>query len=339
MTNKTLRIGLAGLGRLGRRYAENLARAVPRAQLVAVVSPVDAEREWAREALGDARVYDDYAAMLADDGIDAVFLVTPTSLHPAQIEAALDAGKHVFCEKPLSLDVDDCRRVAKHAASSRHRAMVGFVRRFDESYQHAAQHIQAGGIGRPFLVYSQTTDLTDPSGAFVQFAPTSGGIFLDCSVHDIDLARWLLGRPAAKRVYATGTVAMYPALKPMGDVDNGMAICEFEDGRMAMFYASRTQAHGHDTHTDVTGTAGKVSIGRNPRADRVEISDAAGVRNTVVPSFYERFAPAFVTQARHFVDAVLDDTPFELTMEDAVEATRIAVAMRESLQTGRAVEL
>ncbi|SEP07180.1 myo-inositol 2-dehydrogenase / D-chiro-inositol 1-dehydrogenase [Luteibacter sp. UNC138MFCol5.1] len=335
----SLRIGLAGLGRLGQRYAENLARAVPRAELVAVCSPVDAERAWAREALAVPAVHETYEQLLADPSVDAVFLVTPTSLHASQIEQALDAGKHVFCEKPLSLDTEDCRRAAAHAAASDKRAMVGFVRRFDESYRHAFQHIEAGGIGRPFLVYSQTTDLADPSGAFLKFAPTSGGIFLDCSVHDIDLARWLLGRPKAVKVYATGTVAMYPPLEAMGDVDNGIATVEFEGGRMAMFYASRTQAHGHDTHTDITGTAGRLSVGRNPRADRVEIADASGIRNTVLPSFYERFAPAFVTQARHFVDAILDGTPFDLTMDDAVEATRIAVALRESLHRGQPVTL
>jgi len=334
-----LRIGLAGLGRLGQRYAENLARSVPRAELVAVCSPVESERAWARDALGIATVYDSFEQMLAAPDIDAVVLVTPTSLHAAQIEQALDAGKHVFCEKPLSLELDDCRRAAAHAAKSSKRAMVGFVRRFDESYRHAFMHIEAGGIGRPFLVYSQTTDLADPTGAFLKFAPTSGGIFLDCSVHDVDLARWLLGRPKAKKVYATGTVAMYPPLEAIKDVDNGIAIVEFEGGQMAMFYASRTQAHGHDTTTDVTGTAGKVSIGRNPRADRVEIADAGGVRNTVLPSFYERFAPAFVTQAGYFVDAILDDTPFDLTMDDAVEATRIAVALRESQQTGQPITL
>lgn len=334
-----LRIGLAGLGRLGQRYAENLARAVPRAKLVAVCSPVESERAWARDTLGVPNLHETYEQMLADPGIDAVVLVTPTSLHAAQIEQALDAGKHVFCEKPLSLELEDCRRAAAHAAQSSKRAMVGFVRRFDESYRHAFMHIAAGGIGRPFLVYSQTTDLADPTGAFLKFAPTSGGIFLDCSVHDVDLARWLLGRPKAKKVYATGTVAMYPPLEAIKDVDNGIAIVEFEGGQMAMFYASRTQAHGHDTHTDITGTAGKVSIGRNPRADRVDIADAAGVRNTVLPSFYERFAPAFVAQARHFVDSVLDDTPFDLTMDDAVEATRIAVALRESQQTGVPVVL
>lgn len=334
-----LRIGLAGLGRLGQRYAGNLAHAVPRAELVAVCSPVDTERAWARDALGVAAIHDTYEQLLADPAVDAVFLVTPTSLHATQIGQALDAGKHVFCEKPLSLDIADCRRAAAHAAAADRRAMVGFVRRFDESYRHAFQHIEAGGIGRPFLVYSQTADLADPSGAFLAFAPTSGGIFLDCSVHDIDLARWLLGRPKSVKVYAAGTVAMYPPLEALGDVDNGIATVEFEGGRLAMFHASRTQAHGHDTHTEVTGTAGRLSIGRDPRADRVEIADAGGIRHTVPPSFYERFAPAFVAQATHFVDAVLDGTPFDLTMDDAVEATRIAVAMRESLHAGQAVTL
>ena len=340
MNQKTLRIGLAGLGRLGRRYAENLARALPRASLDAVCSPIADEIAWARDTLSVPRSYADYAAMLADPELDAVFLVTPTSLHAEQIEQALDAGKHVFCEKPLSLDLETCRHTVEYA--KRHpdrRAMVGFVRHFDASYREAKAHIEAGGIGRPFMVYSQTADLLDPSGAFVKFAPTSGGLFLDCSVHDIDLARWLLGRPAAKRVYAIGTAAMYPELEPIGDIDNGAAVCEFNDGSMAMFYASRTQAHGHDTHTDVVGTAGKLSIGRNPRQDRLEIADAHGVRSLSTPSFFERFSDAFQAQCVHFVDAVLDGKPFDLTLEDAAEATRIAIALRESRQSGKAVDL
>lgn len=337
---KILRIGLAGLGRLGRRYAENLARSVPRARLDAVCSPIDEEQRWARDTLGVQRSYADYAAMLADPELDAVFLVTPTSLHAEQIEQALDAGKHVFCEKPLSLDWATCRRVVEYARQHpQHRAMVGFVRHFDASYRDAKAHIEAGGIGKPFMVYSQTADLLDPSGAFVKFAPSSGGLFLDCSVHDIDLARWLLGRPAAKRVYAIGTVAMYPQLEPIGDIDNGAAVCEFADGSMAMFYASRTQAHGHDTHTDIVGTAGKLSVGRNPRLDRLEIADAHGVRSLSTPSFFERFSEAFHAQCVHFVDAVLDGTPFDLTLEDAAEATRIAIALRESRQTGQPVAL
>jgi myo-inositol 2-dehydrogenase/D-chiro-inositol 1-dehydrogenase len=340
MNQKTLNIGLAGLGRLGRRYAENLARNVPRARLAAVCSPVQEEITWARDALGIEKSYSDYAQMLADPQLDAVFLVTPTSLHASQIEQALDAGKHVFCEKPLSLELEACQRTVAHAARYPHlRAMVGFVRHFDASYRDAKAQIEAGAIGKPFMVYSQTADLLDPSGAFVKFAPTSGGLFLDCSVHDVDLARWLLGRPKAIRAYASGTVAVYDELKALGDIDNGVAICEFENGCLAMFHASRTQAHGHDTHTDITGTGGKLSVGRNPRMDRVEIADAHGVRALSAPSFFERFGEAFHAQCVHFVDAVLDNTPFDLTLEDAAEATRIAIALRQSMQTHQTVAL
>ena len=222
-----VRIGIAGLGRMGRRHAENLALRVPGAALVAACSPVADETAWARDELGVAATYTTYDELLHHPGLDAVALATPTSLHADQIIAALDAGKHVFCEKPLALSVDDCLRVEQAAAARPQQiVMIGFVRRFDASYRDAHHKIVAGDIGRPFLVRSQTGDKLDPSGFFVRFAPTSGGIFLDCSIHDIDLARWLLGNPTPRRVFATGTVAVHQDLKPIGDVDNGVAIVE-----------------------------------------------------------------------------------------------------------------
>jgi myo-inositol 2-dehydrogenase / D-chiro-inositol 1-dehydrogenase len=340
VSGQRLRVGIVGLGRLGRRHAENLAQRVPRAELVAACSPVADELKWARECLGVERVYSDYGALLADAAVDAVFLVTPTSLHAGQIIQALQAGKHVFCEKPLSLDLADCQRVAALAAKHpRLKVMVGYGRRFDPSYRDAYDKIQAGAIGTPFLVRSQNLDMNDPSGFFVRFAPTSGGIFLDCTVHDIDLARWLLGNPQPLRVFATGVVAIHEGLREFGDVANGVATCEFSDGKMACFYASRTMAHGHETLTEVFGTAGRLTVGQNPRLNRVDIADAHGVRNECTPTFYERFEEAFLHETNHFVQAVLDDRPPALTLQDATEATRIALALRESLQTRRIVDL
>jgi myo-inositol 2-dehydrogenase / D-chiro-inositol 1-dehydrogenase len=336
----TLRVGIAGLGRLGRRHAENLAQRVPRAQLVAACSPVAEELAWAKDSLGVERLYHDLPQLLADKNVDAVFLVTPTSLHAEQIIAALQAGKHVFCEKPLSLDLADCHRVvAKAAKQPQLKVMVGYGRRFDPSYRDAYEKIQAGNIGTPFLVRSQNLDMNDPSGFFVRFAPTSGGIFLDCTVHDIDLARWLLGNPRPLRVFATGVVAIHEGLREFGDVDNGVATCEFADGKMACFYASRTMAHGHETSTEIFGTTGRLTVGQNPRLNRLDISDAHGVRNECTPSFYERFEDAFLRETVHFVDCVLENRAPALTLHDATEATRIAIALRESLQTRRIVEL
>jgi myo-inositol 2-dehydrogenase/D-chiro-inositol 1-dehydrogenase len=335
-----VRVGVVGLGRLGKRHAENLAWRVPGAALVAACSPLEEERAWARDALPAPRLYDDYAALLADPAVDAVWLVTPSSLHAQQIVDALRAGKHVFCEKPLSLDLAECERVLAEARQHPHlQATIGFMRRFDPSYRDAFEKVEAGRIGRPFLVRSQTCDMNDPDGFFVRFAPTSGGLFLDCTVHDIDVARWLLGKPRARRVFASGTVALHEGLRAFGDVDNGVAICEFEDGRLAVFYASRTMAHGNDTGSEVIGTAGVLKIGANPRLNRVEIADAAGFRNECTPTFFDRFEDAFLHEARAFVAAVQGGASAGATLADALEATRIGSALRRSLETGQAVTL
>jgi myo-inositol 2-dehydrogenase/D-chiro-inositol 1-dehydrogenase len=335
-----LAAGIVGLGRMGRRHAENLAWRVPGVSLVAACSPDAGERAHAKDVLGVGRVYERYEDLLADGTVTAVFIVTPYTIHPEQIIAALRAGKHVFCEKPLALDVDACLAVeaeaAKHPAL---KVMIGYVRRFDASYQDAHRKVADGAIGRPFLVRSETTDMNDPSGFFVRFAPKSGGIFVDMSVHDIDVARWMLGSPNPRRVYATGAIAVHQGLAECGDVDNGVAICEFDGGRTACFYASRTQAHGHETVSEVFGTAGRLVVGRDGRLSQVEIADAHGIRTETTPTFYERFADAFLRELVHFVDCVRHDRSPALSLHDATEATRIAIALRTSLVERRVVDL
>jgi myo-inositol 2-dehydrogenase / D-chiro-inositol 1-dehydrogenase len=339
-SNSQIRVGVVGLGRLGRRHAENLTGRVPGATLVAACSPVAEELAWADRDLHVAKLYSDYETLLADREIDAVFLVTPTSLHAEQIRAALSAGKHVFCEKPLSLALDDCLRVEDEAAKRpAQKVMIGYGRRLDPSYSDAHRKVMQGLIGTPYLVRSQNLDQNDPSGFFVRFAPTSGGIFLDCTVHDIDLARWFLGFPKAQRVFATGTIALHEGLREFGDVDNGVAICEFDNGKLACFAASRTMAHGHETSTEVFGTAGRLSIGQNPRLNRVDIADVHGLRNECTPTFWERFEDAFRLEAIEFIQAIREDRAPALSLRDATEATRIGLALRRSLHEHRAIEL
>jgi myo-inositol 2-dehydrogenase/D-chiro-inositol 1-dehydrogenase len=340
LSGRPVQLGIAGLGRMGRRHAENFARRVPGAALLAACSPVAEETAWARGELGVAATYAAYEDLLGHPGLDAIVLATPTALHADQIIAALDAGKHVFCEKPLALSVADCLRVEQAAAGRPDQlVMIGFVRRFDASYRDAHAKIATGQIGRPFLVQSQTGDQLDPSGFFVRFAPTSGGIFLDCSIHDVDLARWLLGNPVPRRVFATGTVAVHQDLRPIGDVDNGVAIVEFTDGSLAYFYASRTLAYGHDTHTEIIGTAGRLTVGQKPWRNRVEISDAHGIRTECVTDYYQRFQDAFLVSAVEFVRCVRDGSPLPLTLHDATEATRIGRALADAQRSGAIVDL
>ncbi len=339
MPNSIVRIGIVGLGRMGRRHAVNLAHRTPGAQVVAACDPDAASLAWARTTLGVDKGFRDYGSLLLQGDVDAVWIATPLTEHAQQVIQALDAGKHVFCEKPLSLEVADCMRVEETAARHpKQKVMIGFVRRFDASYRDAYDRMKAGAIGRPFLVRSQTADQHDPSGFFVAFAPKSGGIFVDMNVHDIDLARWYLGAPPVKRAFAAGTIAIHEGLRECGDVDNGVSIVEFADGSLANFLASRTFAHGHETLTEIVGTAGRLTVGQNPRMNRVDIADAHGVRNECTPTFWERFEDAFANEAAEFVAAVRDDRPPALTLRDATEATRIAQMLAESNRTGRAVE-
>jgi len=328
------------LGRMGRRHAENLAQRVPAAELVAACSPEAVELEWAEHELGVALTYTDYAAMLAEADVDAVFVVSPTTVHAQQIVQALRARKHVFSEKPLSLDIAECRRVEAEAALQPDlKVMIGFVRRFDASYRHAYDLVRDGAIGRPLMVRSHTLDMHDPSGFFVRYSEASGGMFVDMSVHDIDAARWLLGVGDVTRVFATGMVAVHEGLREFRDVDNGVATREFATGEIATIYASRTMAHGFECATEVIGTKGRLLIGGDARCDHVVISDAHGVRHPCTPTFYERFADAFLREDIEFVQAVIEDRAPPLTLRDATEATRIALAMRQSLLERRVVSL
>lgn len=335
MNTKPLNIAIVGLGRLGKKHALQLTGKTASCKVVAVCSPITEELQWAKNTLGVEKLYNSYIEVLADSDIQAVVLVTPTSLHAEQIIAGLSAGKHVFCEKPLALNIEDCEKVIKVAQKHPLQiAMVGFVRRFDPSMSNALEHIRQGLIGSPFLIRSQNCDLADPSGFFVKFSQTSGGIYLDCTVHCIDLARMFLGAPKAVRAFASGTNAIHTELEKYGDVDNGLAIVEFAGGARAVFYASRTYSVGNETMIEIIGTKGKLLVGAGANRDRVEIGDSNGFRHLAVKDFYERFEEAFAVEMQTFVDACLNKKTLPFTLDDATEATRIALAITKSLRSG-----
>ena len=341
MTGTSLRVGIAGLGRLGRRHATMLARQVAGAELVAACSPVAEETAWAREALGVPHTYVDYDALLAHPGLDAVFLVTPTSLHADQIVAALRAGKHVFSEKPTALDLDACRRVEAEAARHpRLKAMIGFVRRFDPHYRDAHAKILAGAIGRPFFARSQCADMNDPGGFFVRYAPQSGGIMLDMSVHDIDAARWMLGAGRATRVYATGTIAIH-------DGTRGRQRLRQRGGDRRV----RGRRHRHDPGVaDVRPRPRVDDRGDRYRRTDFDRREPAPQRASKSPT-----RTACATSARRrstsgskrrscgsspsSSTSSARTAPPPLTLADATEATRIGIALMESMRSRRAVDL
>ena len=335
----SIKIGIVGLGRLGKRHAANLRYRVQGSDLKAACSIVPEELEWAKTELGITEVYTDYDDMLDNAGLDAVFLVSSSSMHAEQSIKALEKGLHVFTEKPMGVNLDECLKVEKVVAEHPDQVFfVGFVRRFDPSYAYAKKLIDDGAIGEPFLVRSQTVDLDEYAEFQVDFVPTSGGIFLDCNVHDIDLARWFLGSEV-KTVYSRGGSYVHKAFDTVDDADNTVVLTTFDDGKMAVIAASRTAFHGHDTHTEITGSKGILKIGMTPAKNRVEIFDAHGARSECVRDFFERFQEGFLVEAQEYIDCILEGRKPIVSAKDGTKATEVGFAMTDSFKQGREVVL
>ncbi|MDN0076498.1 Gfo/Idh/MocA family oxidoreductase [Crenobacter sp. SG2303] len=339
--SKMVKVGIVGLGRIGKNHARNLARRVRGAELLAGASPVAEERSWAQQELGVSRLYANMEALLADPDVDAVWLATPTSLHAEQIVSALEAGKHVFCEKPLALTPDECERVLQAAEKhSRQTVMIGFMRRYDPTYVEAKRLLDSGELGRLFRLHCASLDAIDTNGFFVQFAPTSGGLFLDCSIHDIDVALWMTNGAKPVSVSATGIRAMYPGLAACNDVDTATATVLFENDILATFHASRTSHHGDETSLQLVGTDSSLSlgVGGTPTSE-VNVQKGNANHCGMVVDFFARFEQAFVLEAQAFIDAIQRGDTLRERLLEAREATRIGVAMREALEQQKIITL
>ncbi|KAJ5501262.1 Oxidoreductase N-terminal [Penicillium expansum] len=322
MTAQRLKIGCAGLGRMGKRHALNFLERTPRAELVAASSPDPVELEWAKIHLEPYGVtlYQNYDDMLKHEGLVAVVVASATAVHAEQAIKAIEAGKHTLCEKPISTSPEVSQSVVDAASKKPHlKVMCGFSRCFDKSYRDAYEKMQSGAIGTASVLRSQTCDKLDPSGFFVAYAEFSGGIFVDCSIHDIDLTLWFFGDQCkVKSVSAVGITAVEPDLRKHNDRDNAVGLVEFYDGRIAYFYASRMMAAGQEDTTEIIGTKGKLA-------------------EEIPQNYYDRFEYAFVTEANEFSAACLDNTALPLDLNNAVKAVRIGAALQESLITQKKI--
>lgn len=196
----------------------------------------------------------------------------------------------------------------------------------------------SGSIGSPSVMRSQTCDKLDPTGFFVAYAQFSGGIFVDCSIHDIDLALWFFGHDSkVKSVSAVGITAVEPDLRKHNDRDNAVGLVEFHNGKIAYFYASRMMAAGQEDTTEIVGTRGKLAVNTHPAMNHVHVYDGSGIRREIPQHYYDRFEYAFVTESNEFTAAVLDNTPLPLDLNAAVQAVSIGAALQEALITGKKI--
>lgn len=337
--NEPIRIGAIGLGRLGAQHAANLATKIAGAQLHALCDMDEPKLKQTAAALGVPHVFSSYEEMIALEGLDAVVITSPSGLHTKQIVQAMDRGLHVFSEKPLGTNLEEC--LDAEAAVARHPEltfMLGFMRRFDPSYMDAKARIESGEIGRPILFRGYSQDPETAIAGAIAYAGHSGGQFIDMAVHDIDLARWLLSSEPVS-VYAIGGCYAHPEFGQYKDGDNVGALLKFESDAMAFLFAGRTAPHGYNVETEIVGTKGTLRIAAIPQRNHLEILDAHGVRRECSQNFLERFEAAYLEELRVFVHCIRTGERPGVLVQDGTQTTRIAYKCRESFESGELVRI
>jgi myo-inositol 2-dehydrogenase/D-chiro-inositol 1-dehydrogenase len=321
-----------GAGRIGAIHSANLA-ASGGARLKYVVD-VNAEAAATLAARHGARVAET-AAALADPDVGAVIIASSTDTHADLVIAAARAGKAIFCEKPIDLSlprVDACLAAVRAAGVP---MLVGFNRRFDPSFAELHRRIGAGAIGQVEQVVITSRDPGPPPVAYIKF---SGGLFRDMTIHDFDMARWMLGEEPVE-VFAHGANLVDPAIGAAGDIDSAMVLLKTASGRMAHINNSRRASYGYDQRVEVFGSLGRLIAG-NRTATTVELADADAVSaGKPLHFFLERYADAYRIELAAFLDAVAKGTPMPVGAEDGRQALVLADAAFESLRSGRPMKV
>lgn len=329
MSGAPLGFGVIGAGRIGALHARHLAGAVGGARLACVF---DADRAAAeRAAAGGAAVVDGVDAVLAHPGVDAVLIASPTTRHAEQVAAAAAAGKAIFCEKPVALDLAETVAAMRAVERAGVPFQIGFNRRFDPGYAGVARGVREGAIGKVELFRSQSSDPAPSAEAYIA---ASGGFYRDSVIHDIDTAHFVVG--AIRRVTALGRVLVDPVYERHGDVDTSVLTLEFASGALGVVMNSRRTVHGYDLRVEVHGERGKL-VTEDVRATKLWRFDADGIHGDTYYFFLERFVDAYRLELQAFVDAVREGREPAPGRADAIASLRVADAATLSLREGRPV--
>lgn len=331
-TQRRVRLGLAGLGRMGRLHAENLAGRTPSVEFVRVVDVDETDARTTGERLGVewSTSYDD---LLDDPDVEGVVLATPTPLHAPMVEQAARAGKHAFCEKPISLDLPSTLAALEAAGAAGIAFQVGFQRRFDPDWAAAAARIEAGELGDVYLFRTSLRDLRPPQMSYIR---DSGGFFADVTIHDLDTARWLVGE--IEEVTAFGAALSDPAFAELEDVDNALVALRFANGALGVIDESRVAGYGYECSTEVIGSRATVRIGYHRRVNNVWLTPGQAAVDWV-DDFTERYREAYVLELQEFADAIRAGRTPLVTGDDGLAAFVLARACERSFREGRTMRL
>jgi len=332
MKNDRIAVALLGAGRIGQEHAKNLA-ALPQVEVVVVCDPRIEGAEALRPLVRAKDITPSPEEAVNRNDVDAVIICTPTDTHAGLIEAAAESGKAIFCEKPVALDLTRTQQALATVAKKGVAFQIGFQRRFDSGYAEAKRRIEAGVLGR--LDQFRTVG-RDPAPPPKQYLAASGGLFLDQSIHEFDIARFLMGE--VTEVNAWGTVRFHPDAQELGDIDTATTLLRFSSGALGVVENSRRAVYGYDIVTEVFGENGKIVVQAEPKTPLREYNKD-GYRLDHYHFFMDRFGPAFRAELEAFFHAISNGKTPSPGHADAVESLKIALAATRSLKEGRSVRL
>jgi myo-inositol 2-dehydrogenase/D-chiro-inositol 1-dehydrogenase len=328
-------VGIIGTGRIGKMHAEHLAFRVPDANVVAASDIVLEACQACCQECSIPQAAEDYRRILDDPEIEAVVICSSTDTHAQIIEEAAVAGKHIFCEKPIDFDLVRIDRALAAVDKAGVKLQIGFNRRFDPSFRRARDLVAEGKIGEPHIVRITSRDPQPPPIAYVK---VSGGIFLDMTIHDFDMARYLINDEVTE-IFAAGGVLVDPEIGKAGDVDTTVITLRYEGGAIGTIDNSRQAVYGYDQRVEVFGSEGTVVVSNNTR-DGAVISNADGVHGSLPLFFFvERYTEAYIAEVRAFIECVQRDKTPPVTGVDGRIPVVMGYAARKSCEENRPVKL
>lgn len=329
-------VGIIGAGRIGKVHTASICNIVKNATIKTIADPFMNEEtaNWAK-GMGVNHTTKDYKEILADPEIDAVLICSSTNTHsPISVEA-IKAGKHVFCEKPIDHDIDKIKDVIEALKDSKVKYQVGFNRRFDHNFEAVKNAVVAGKIGEPHIIKVTSRDPEPPSA---EYAAVSGGMFLDMTIHDFDMVRFLAGCDA-EEIYVQSAVLVDPAIGEAGDVDTAVITIKMENGAIAVIDNSRKAVYGYDQRAEVFGSKGMVATANDTESSAV-LSTADGVTGEKPLYFFlERYMQSFAKEVNCFIEAIENNTDTPLGVLDGLKPVLMGIAAKKSVEEHRPVKI
>jgi len=332
---KVIRVGVIGAGRIGKIHAENLATRIPGVVVSAIADINQQAAQALAEKLHVANAFSDYRKIIEDKDIDAVAVCSSTDTHADLIIAAANAGKHVFCEKPVDHSLDRIDKAINAVSKAGVQCQIGFNRRFDPNFKKLHDLVQTGKIGDLHILRITSRDPAPPPAEYVKL---SGGMFLDMTIHDFDMARFLSGSEV-EEVYAIGEVRVDPAIGAAGDIDTAVITLKFANGAIGTIDNSRKAVYGYDQRAEVFGSGGMAATANNTPNSSVYSNADGVVSEKPLYFFLERYMESFVAEMRDFINAIREGNPTPVNVFDGRKPVVIAKAATRSMLENRPVKL